>query len=265
MGALRSRRRRVAARDRARVPDLPEHERVEQAGRRAAGRRALRRLSSSNIPVGIGVHPDFGSFQGYGIPINVVPGIAEAKARPVPLRGSVRPRRLPDPEASEDRARLRRPHADRRPRPLPPVRAVRRAQDGVGLARRLGRDLEPALEPPAPRGMDERRRRRPSDPARPGALERGEEGRHRPRAPRHGAHHVQRASSTRRGTRPATRATAASTRRWVCACACGRLPGPEPAPPGPRHRDRDAALRDHRGRQRHGVVRPGRLELALQR
>jgi hypothetical protein len=33
----------------------------------------------SNIPTGIGVHPDFGSFQGYGIPINVVPGTQKRK------------------------------------------------------------------------------------------------------------------------------------------------------------------------------------------
>jgi hypothetical protein len=33
----------------------------------------------SNIPAGIGVHPDFGSFQGYGIPINVVAGSQKRK------------------------------------------------------------------------------------------------------------------------------------------------------------------------------------------
>ena len=33
----------------------------------------------SNIPQGIGVHPDFGSFQGYGIPINVVGGSQKRK------------------------------------------------------------------------------------------------------------------------------------------------------------------------------------------
>jgi hypothetical protein len=33
----------------------------------------------SNIPAGIGVHPDFGSFQGYGIPINVVGGSQKRK------------------------------------------------------------------------------------------------------------------------------------------------------------------------------------------
>ena len=62
----------------------------------------------------------------------------------------------PKIERGSDRA-----HADRRPRPLPPLRALRSAQDGVGLARRLGRDLEPALEPPAAR----RRGRAPTPPA----------------------------------------------------------------------------------------------------
>jgi hypothetical protein len=33
----------------------------------------------SNIPAGNGVHPDFGSFQGYGIPINVVAGSQKRK------------------------------------------------------------------------------------------------------------------------------------------------------------------------------------------
>jgi hypothetical protein len=33
----------------------------------------------SNIPQGIGVHPDFGSFRGYGIPINVVGGSQRRK------------------------------------------------------------------------------------------------------------------------------------------------------------------------------------------
>ncbi len=57
-------------------------------------------------------------------------------------------RPVSDPSERPHRGRLRPARADRRPRPLPPVRAVRaRAALRRWLARRLGRDLEPSLEP----------------------------------------------------------------------------------------------------------------------
>ena len=85
---------------------------------------------------------------------------AQPKSRvSVRLRRRERPGPVPDPGRRADRGRRalrRRPsRADRRPRRLPPLRAVRPAPQGARLARGLGRDLEPALErgcgPPAGR------------------------------------------------------------------------------------------------------------------
>ena len=58
---------------------------------------------------------------------------------------------------------------------LPALRAVRRlpADGGKRWQRRLGRDLEPALEPAAPARLDLGRRRRAADPARPRPLRGG--------------------------------------------------------------------------------------------
>ena len=61
----------------------------------------------------------------------------------------------------------------------------------VGLERRLGRDLEPALEQAAAGELDLGRRRRAADPARPRPLRRGRPRPDRPRAPLHGREHAQ--------------------------------------------------------------------------
>ena len=80
-----------------------------------------------------------------------------------------------------------------------------------------GRDLQPALEPAAPARVDVRGRRRPADPARPGAIRRGARAAasttrcaSRPRA--RGAR-----SSTRRATSPRTSPTR-TCRPWASAC-----------------------------------------------
>ena len=264
MGALRGRRGRVAARQRARLSGVPEHERVEQAGRRAAGGGELEHDDRRDRPARHRA-PGFRHVPGLRHPDQRRRGLAEAKARHVRLvRARVRPCRLSDSEAPQGRARLRRAHAHRRPRPLPSLRALPRAQDAVRLARRFGRDVEPEVEPPAPRRLDERRRGRPPDPARPRAVERGQEGRDRPRAARHRP--AARAPAT--STRPATtraREAARTIRRWGCACACRRRSTRRAtASAGPGHRRRDAAVRHHRGRQRYAVVRPGCLERPFQ-
>ena len=71
------------------------------------------------------------------------------------------------------------------------LRAVRRvpARRRPALARRLGRDLQPALKPSAPRRVDVGRRRGTADPARPRPLRRGRARRDRPRAALHRAVH----------------------------------------------------------------------------
>ena len=88
------------------------------------------------------------------------------------LRRRERPRPVPVPPRT-GRGRVGPPRGRRAARDVPPVRALRRPP----LGRRVGRGqrghLEPALGPPAPRGLDLRRRGRPADPAGPGARRRG--------------------------------------------------------------------------------------------
>ena len=54
----------------------------------------------ANLP-NVGVHPDFGSFQGYGIPINVVAGTQKRKHVRFGYAARVRPRRLPDSRSTQ--------------------------------------------------------------------------------------------------------------------------------------------------------------------
>ena len=139
-----------------------------------------------------GLHMDFGSYAGYGIPYNIVSTRDAALNGHLRLRRRVRPRRLPDPGEPEDRGRLGRPHPDRRQGRLPALRAVRRPPGRRRLGGRQRRDLGPALER-APAGrLDQRRRRRPADPARPRPLRRGR-GRGDPHALRFTAPQTRRA------------------------------------------------------------------------
>ena len=62
-----------------------------------------------------GMHPDFGSYAGYGIPYNVVPGGQRQAEGHFHLAARVGPRPLPDPGQAQDRRRQRPPHPDRRP------------------------------------------------------------------------------------------------------------------------------------------------------
>ena len=71
------------------------------------------------------------------------------------------------------------------------------------LACRLGRDLEPRLEPAAARRLDLGRRGRSADPPRSRALRRRRSRPHRPCSPLHGLAHAARATSGRRATSPA--------------------------------------------------------------
>ena len=128
----------------------------------------------------------------------------------VRVRGRVRSRRLPDPRAPQpggsgdghillvdkDACRLYE---------LFDASGQRRRLEG-----RLGRRLEPALQPPAPQRLDVGRRRRAADPARPRALRRGRRRRDPPRPALHRRAHRARPTSTRRATTRAIRRSVAA-------------------------------------------------------
>ena len=127
----------------------------------------------STIGLDRGLHMDFGSYAGYGIPYQVVTGAtprstvafdyddeSDHVGYPIPASPLI--------EGGSDRHML---HG--RPRRVPAVRAVRRAQGRRALGRRERRDLGPALERAAAGRLDQRRCRRPADPARPRPLRRG--------------------------------------------------------------------------------------------
>ena len=189
-----------------------------------------------------------------------------ARAGPLRVRRRVRPRPVPDSRRRADRGRRgggRRPAcADRRPRRLPALRALRAAPGRRPLDGRLGRDLGPALEPAAARRLDVGRRRRAADPARPRALRRGRQGRI-DHALRFTVSRTQRAYvwparhcrelAHRSGAAADGRAAPAQARLrhlGLPAAGAGRAPGAE-------------GVRDDRGRQRLRLVRLRRARPAL--
>ena len=191
-------------------------------------RPRARRRSIARIGLGDPVHPDFGSGLYNGAPIGIPYAVVSKHTRRVPVSFQYASEsdghRYPLPAQRPDRGRAaldRRPPRDRRrPRHVHRLRAVRRlpAQRRRALDGGLGRDLQPALRPPAPGRVDVGRRRRAADPARPGAST--------TRSP--AARSTTRCASPRRArprgtsTRPATRrppAAARRCRRWGCACA----------------------------------------------
>ena len=171
-------------------------------------------LSSAYIAsIGTGdLHPDFGSNLTYGIPYAVVP----ASQPKVPIHFT----------AYGDQS-------DKGPYPIPPGAPVEGGAASSGdrhvlvvqagacklyelysaypnrrrlLERRLGRRLQPALEPAAPERVDLRRRRRPADLRRADPLRRDPARRHQPRDPLHRTRRRRRASSI-----PATHFASSST------------------------------------------------------
>ncbi len=173
------------------VPRVSHHQRVEQAGRHAAGggqlghddqcdRRPDRRASRLRFVSGLRDSLQRRRRE------------PEEGRRQDPVRERELPRRLSDSGPSAHRGGFRSPPADRGQDPLPAVRALVCASHVEGLAGRFGGDLEPALQQPAPRGLDERRRRGAADPAGTRALPGGRQRRDQPRAAVHRARHVQR-------------------------------------------------------------------------
>ena len=223
----------VAAASAARLPQapalrgLPGLEPVEPARRQAAGRAQLDRRSSLRSATATTSTPTSAPGSGRA-------GRSGSRSRSSAARRRSRasqfeyayesdkgPYPIPANVAIEGgRGCGRRPAcADRRPRPLQALRALRALPDrGRRLAGRLGRDLRPALEQAPPRRLDVRRRRRAADPAGPRALRGRGEGADRPRAPLHRPRHtplLRLAGASLRERQDAT----PTCRRWVCASA----------------------------------------------
>ena len=105
----------------------------------------------------------------------------------------------------------------RRPQRLPALRAVRPPGPPGRVERRLGRDVEPALDAGPPGRLDLRRRGRPADPAAARPPRRGQARADRPRAARDGRRRRGAPSSTRRGTSRPTSPTR-RCRGWASGC-----------------------------------------------
>ena len=124
----------------------------------------------TKIGLDTGLHPDFGSYSGYGIPYNTVPG----SQRKVTVRfdyssqsdnvGYPIPRR-PRIEAGSDHHMLIVNSGT-----CKLSRCGTCGTPGAGWRAGSGRGLEDDVERAAAGRLDERRRRRAADPARPGAL-----------------------------------------------------------------------------------------------
>ena len=254
---------------RSALPRLPEVERVEPARRHASGRRQLGRdrpldrrerqrprgLRLRALGRGADRDPDHGRRQE-----------AEEDSRLLRVRRRVRPRPVPDPAQRQDRGRPLldgRPARDhRRPLRVPPLRALLPVPEGRRLEGGLGRDLEPALEQAAPRGLDVGRRGRAPDLPRPRALRRGQARRDRPRASLHRPAHAPRIRL------PGSALRERLERREPA--ADGPAPAAEgelrrerlPAPGADRAR-RAQALRDDRRRQRVELVHHRRARCSV--
>ena len=208
------------------------------------------------------MHADFGSGRYQGAPIGIPFVTVRGSQRNVPVsfeyadesdRGRYPiPPRVP----IEGGGHRRRPPRDRgRPLALPPLRAVRRlsARRRQALGAPVGRDLRPALEPPAPARLDVGRRRRPADPAWARALRRGEARPHRPRPAIHGGAPGAR-TCTRRATSPRTHRSRPS-RDGPAAAAAGEIRHLALPAPVARGAEGAQALRDDPRRQRLVLVR----------
>ena len=163
------------------APDCPVFPATNVWNTRIDGRPVAADSATMIRSIGLdrGLHMDFGSYAGYGIPYNVVGRDHPALHRDVRLRRRIRPRRLPDPGQPEGRRRIGRPHPAGRQGRLPALRAVRCAAVERGVGGRQRGDLGPALECAPARRLDQRRCRRPADPARARALRRGRRRCHR--------------------------------------------------------------------------------------
>jgi hypothetical protein len=183
-------------------PSNPWNERVDDLPVAADSNAIVRSIGLDRY-----VHPDFGSGTYEGRPIGIPYTTVSKRQAKVPVsfdyadesdRGPYPiPRNAPiegGPSADGDRHVI---VVDRDRCRL--LRAVRRVPGlrRQALARRLRRDLESPLEPPAPAQLDLCGRGRPADPAWPGTLRRGPPRRDRPRPSLHRAAHAPRVRLSR--------------------------------------------------------------------
>ena len=201
---------------------LPGGQRLERAGRHAPAGRGRQR-HAHRVDRGDAVVP-------HGLRVvrrvrDPVPGRGRhdaAAGRDVRLRRRVGPRAVPDPRRAADRGRLGPPPAGRRPRHLPPLRAVRRPPDRRRrLAGRLRRPSGTSGRTPCGRtaGRAPTPRASRSCPAS-SATTRSPRARSCMRCgsrPRRRAARTSTRRATTRRRRPAPRC-----RRWASACASGR-------------------------------------------
>ena len=182
---------------------------------------------TDTFPAAMTLWPDFGGAGEYGIPYVTVPAGPAAACRS-------RSRWPTSPSPARTRSRSTRPVENGGDRHVLVVRegecklyelyAAERV--GRGLERLQRRDLRPALQRAAARGLDVGRRRRPADPRRARAPRRGRRRRDPPRAAHHRPADVGRLHPPRHARGRV--AAPARTRRWACGCGCApttRSPG----------------------------------------
>ena len=152
----------------------------------------LRRSADRHHRPGANLHPDFGSYGGYGIPINVV-GQGTPRVRCASTTPTSRTAALPDPAPPPHRGRQRPPRAAwSTATPAASTSCSPPSAEGARWHAGSGAVCDLRSNRAAPGRVDQRRRRRPADPARPRALRRGRARRHRPRPALHRAAHRQR-------------------------------------------------------------------------
>ncbi len=157
------------------APDCPVFPATNVWNTRIDGRPVASDSATMIRSIGLdrGLHMDFGSYAGYGIPYNIVDATTPRSTVAFDYDDESDHVGYPIPASPQDRRRIGRPHPAGRQGRLPALRAVRCAAVERGVGRRQRGDLGPALEC-APAGrLDQRRCRRAADPARTGALRRG--------------------------------------------------------------------------------------------
>ena len=205
------RRARADAARRTGLPGLPGR-RTSGTSASTAGRSPSNSATMiSAIGLDRGLHMDFGSYAGYGIPYQVVSAStprstvtfeyddeSDQVGYPIPAAPAIEGG---PPTAIATSSWSTRTAAGS-------TSCSPRTQVDGELARRQRRDLGPALQRAAAGRLDERRCGRPADPARSRPLRRGRGRRDPPRAALHDQPDAASATSTRRAT---TRAASTST------------------------------------------------------
>ena len=203
--AVRAGRDAVAAGRRTGLPGhelsgLPGRQRLEHADHVTPGRRRQRDLArvdvvGDDVPAP-GLRPLGRSPRALRDPVDGRSQGHRVHARDVPVRLGEQPSSVPADGVDARRRGIGPSRVDARPVPFGLLGAVHALRDLRHLLpperpidRRVGRDVEPAIELAATGRLHLRRRRRPADPARTRQLQRGRRARDGPRDPLHGRLH----------------------------------------------------------------------------